>query len=101
MPARNHTPNGAPIWADLLSSDIERTRSFYSQLFGWEASEPNEEFGGYVSFTNGAGLRMGGAMLREPGTRHLIPGRCTYRPMTRKKRWSQPSHTAARSTSNP
>ena len=66
MPARDHTPNGAPIWADLLTSDIERSRAFYSQLFGWEASEPNEEFGGYVSFANGGGLRIGGAMSREP-----------------------------------
>jgi len=66
MPARDHTPNGAPIWADLLTSDIERSRAFYAQLFGWNASEPNEEFGGYVSFTNGAGLRIGGAMARQP-----------------------------------
>ena len=66
MPTRDHTPNGAPIWADLLTSDIERSRAFYAQLFGWNASEPNEEFGGYVSFTNGAGLQIGGAMTREP-----------------------------------
>ena len=71
MPARNHTPNGAPIWADLLSSDIERTRAFYSQLFGWDASEPNEDSAATSASRTAAGLRMGGAMAAR--TRNPTP----------------------------
>ena len=41
---------GAPCWVDLWTSDVEGSRAFYAQLFGWEAMEPSEEFGGYFMF---------------------------------------------------
>ena len=47
MPHRDHPPVGAPCWADLWTADVEGSRRFYSELFGWEAAEPSEEFGGY------------------------------------------------------
>ena len=50
MPAVDRFPVGAPCWADLWTSDIEGSRAFYSALFGWEAQEPSEEFGGYFMF---------------------------------------------------
>jgi len=47
---REHAPVGAPCWTDLWTSDVEGSRRFYSELFGWEAAEPSEEFGGYFMF---------------------------------------------------
>ena len=61
MPIRDHAPIGAPCWADLWTSDVEGSRRFYAELFGWEALEPNAEFGGYFMFTR-AGVPIAGAM---------------------------------------
>jgi predicted enzyme related to lactoylglutathione lyase len=67
MPARDTAPIGAPCWIDLLTSDIERSRDYYCQLFDWAAEEPAEEFGGYVNFTKN-GVRVAGCMSSEPGS---------------------------------
>ncbi len=61
MTIRQNVPNGAPCWVDLMSSDVEKTKAFYGELFGWTAEEPNEEFGGYTSFQKG-GDRVAGLM---------------------------------------
>ena len=61
MPTRDRAPVGSPCWADLWTSDVEGSRTFYSQLFGWEAQEPSPEFGGYFMFTR-AGVPVAGAM---------------------------------------
>ena len=61
MTTRNAAPNGAPCWADLWTSDVEGSRRFYSALFGWEALEPNPEFGGYFMFTRN-GVDVAGCM---------------------------------------
>jgi predicted enzyme related to lactoylglutathione lyase len=66
MPTRDAAPAGAPCWIDLLSSDVEASRSFYSQLFGWSAEEPDPEFGGYFMFTRD-GVPVAGAMPSQPG----------------------------------
>jgi uncharacterized protein len=54
------TRNGAPVWAEIRTSDPATSIAFYSDLLGWHASEPVEEFGGYVNFSldgkNVAGL---------------------------------------------
>jgi predicted enzyme related to lactoylglutathione lyase len=50
MPKRENAPIGAPCWVDLLISDVDRSKDFYGGLFGWEALEPNPEFGGYFMF---------------------------------------------------
>lgn len=42
-------PNGVPCWLDLGSSDTDKTRQFYGELFGW-AGEANPDFGGYINF---------------------------------------------------
>jgi len=60
MPTVDHFSVGAPCWADLWTSDVEGSRAFYSELFGWQAEEPSEEFGGYFMFTrNGAPIAGG------------------------------------------
>ncbi len=64
MPTRDNAPVGAPCWVDLMTSDVERSRDFYSQLFGWTASEPAEEFGGYVNFAKD-GVLVAGCMARQ------------------------------------
>jgi hypothetical protein len=61
MPTRDHAPIGSPCWTDLWTSDVEGSRAFYSQIFGWEALEPNPEFGGYFMFTRN-GVPTAGAM---------------------------------------
>lgn len=61
MPTRDRAPIGSPCWADLWTSDVEGSRKFYSDLFGWEAQEPSPEFGGYFMFTRN-GVPMAGAM---------------------------------------
>jgi predicted enzyme related to lactoylglutathione lyase len=61
MPTRERAPLGSPCWVDLWTSDVEGSRAFYSELFGWVAEEANPEFGGYFMFTKG-GVPVAGAM---------------------------------------
>jgi predicted enzyme related to lactoylglutathione lyase len=50
MTIRDDVPAGAPCWVDLMSSDVEQSKAFYGELFGWVADEPNPDFGGYTTF---------------------------------------------------
>src|SRR5579875_3127952 len=61
MTTRDAAPVGAPAWVDLWTSDVDSSRRFYSELFGWEALEPSEEFGGYFMF-NRDGVPVAGGM---------------------------------------
>ena len=61
MPSRDLAPIGSPCWTDLWTSDVEGSRKFYSDLFGWQAQEPSPEFGGYFMFTSN-GVPVAGAM---------------------------------------
>jgi predicted enzyme related to lactoylglutathione lyase len=65
MPTRDAAPVGAPCWVDLMTSDTDRARSFYCDLFGWTAEEPNAEYGGYFNFLRD-GARTAGCMSRMP-----------------------------------
>jgi predicted enzyme related to lactoylglutathione lyase len=65
MPTRENAPIGAPCWVDLMSSDTERSRTFYGELFGWTAEEPKEEFGGYFNFSKD-GVLVAGGMASGP-----------------------------------
>ncbi len=67
MPTRDRAPIGAPCWVDLMTSDTESSRTFYGQLFGWTAEDPNPEFGGYFNFTKD-GVRVAGCMPSQPDT---------------------------------
>ena len=60
MPKRDIAPVGAPCWVDLFTSDPERSRAFYGELFGW-TSEANPEFGGYITFSHD-GIPVAGGM---------------------------------------
>jgi uncharacterized protein len=61
MSGTDRFPVGAPCWVDLWTSDVDGSRAFYAQLFGWEAMEPSEEFGGYFMFHRD-GLPIAGGM---------------------------------------
>ena len=61
MTTRDRAPVGAPCWTDLWTGDVEGSRTFYSELFGWEAQEPSPEFGGYFMFTRD-GVPVAGGM---------------------------------------
>jgi predicted enzyme related to lactoylglutathione lyase len=40
MSDRDEYPAGVPCWVENLTDDVDRTRGFYGELFGWEWSEP-------------------------------------------------------------
>jgi predicted enzyme related to lactoylglutathione lyase len=61
MPTRDGAPLGSPCWIDLWTSDVEASRRFYEELFGWKAQEPSPEFGGYFMFTRD-GVPVAGCM---------------------------------------
>lgn len=65
MTIRQNVRNGAPCWVDLMSSDPEKSKAFYGELFGWTAEEPNPEFGGYTNFQKD-GERVAGLMQSTP-----------------------------------
>ena len=58
---------GAPCWIDLYSSDTQKASAFYGELFGWNAEPPQEEFGGYFTFTKD-GKHVGGCMANDGST---------------------------------
>lgn len=41
-------PPGTPCWVDLVTSDLEASRRFYGELFGWDFSQGPPEAGGYL-----------------------------------------------------
>ena len=50
----NQTPKpGEPCWIELFTPDTDAAVEFYGGLFGWTATEPDEEFGGYRMFLHG------------------------------------------------
>lgn len=59
--------HGTPIWIDLSTTDLDASRAFYGDLFGWTATDPVAEFGGYLNFLDGED-RVAGAFPIEPGT---------------------------------
>jgi uncharacterized protein len=61
MTKRTNAAVGAPCWVDLWTSDVEGSRRFYSELFGWQAHEPDPDHGGYFIFTRD-GSPIAGAM---------------------------------------
>ena len=60
MPKRDSAPIGAPCWVDLMTSDPDRSRAFYGELFGWTSESAGEEYGGYFNFAkDGQGVAGG------------------------------------------
>jgi len=61
VPKRETAPVGAPCWVDLFTSDPDRSRAFYGELFGWTSKDAGEEYGGYVNFLKD-GVMVAGSM---------------------------------------
>jgi len=52
MPEITEYAPGTPCWVDVTSPELDRTISFYSELFGWEADKvPQPDAGGYTMFS--------------------------------------------------
>jgi uncharacterized protein len=49
MPHRDFAPTGAPTWLELFTSDPQRSRSFYCDLFGWTVMELGPDYGNYAN----------------------------------------------------
>ncbi|WP_026555873.1 VOC family protein [Arthrobacter sp. 35W] len=65
MPKPN-IPAGSPCWIDLMTSDPEKTKDFYGQLFGWTYETGDEEkYGGYVVASKD-GATVAGLMKNDP-----------------------------------
>lgn len=68
MPTIDSRPDGVPVWFDLSSSEPVAAAKFYGQLFGWECTEPDEQFGGYANFTHKGKLIAGIGPKMAPDT---------------------------------
>jgi len=55
---------GAPCWIDLYSSDTDRAKEFYGQLFGWTPEDAGPELGGYFTFLKD-GKHVAGCMHND------------------------------------
>lgn len=55
---------GAPCWIELFTADTEAAVAFYGGLFGWTATDPSPEFGGYRMFLRD-GLPLAGLMHND------------------------------------
>jgi uncharacterized protein len=67
MPTRESAPVGAPCWIDLFSSDTDKARAFYGELFGWTSEQGGEEVGGYITFAKN-GVPVAGCMHNDGET---------------------------------
>ena len=88
MPKREEAPTGAPCWIDLLTSDPDRSRSFYGQLFGWTSEDAGEQYGGYINFQKD-GIQVAGCM-RNDGQSGTPSGR-KAEPSMMPASWDSPS----------
>ncbi|MGH9102404.1 MAG: VOC family protein [Acidimicrobiales bacterium] len=61
MTTRAATLAGTPCWADLWTSDVEGSRRFYGELFGWKPLDPDPDYGGYFNFAR-QGAPIAGCM---------------------------------------
>lgn len=64
MPKNENAPVGAPCWIELFSSDTDKARAFYGELFGWTSEQMGPEYGGYINFSKD-GVRVAGCMLND------------------------------------
>ena len=66
MGERTSHPPGAFSWVDLQTDDLDRAKSFYGDLFGWDIAEIEGAEGQYLSITNDGRIN-GGIMPAPPG----------------------------------
>lgn len=81
MPTPYTAPIGAPCWIDLMSSDTDRSRAFYGDLFGWTSEAGGEEYGGYITFALD-GAVVAGCMGKQEGMEAMPDAWSTYLSVT-------------------
>ena len=71
------------MWLDLGTTDLEASKNFYGQLFGWEFEDLGPEAGGYNFARIGGKMvcGIGPAQKPEPG---FVLGRCVRRRQRRR-----------------
>ncbi len=58
---------GVPMWVDVSSSDMDKTRAFYEGLFGWESQVvPDPQAGGYTMFMKDGKMVCAATPLFDP-----------------------------------
>jgi hypothetical protein len=66
-PGESSPDEGVFVWDELYADDIERAKSFYSEVFGWTTSDTDMGDGRtYTIFSTGDQQRAG-AMAKPPG----------------------------------
>lgn len=77
MPTPHHS-NGAPCWIDLMTSDTEKAKAFYGELFGWTFETGDQEkYGGYITARKN-GRSVAGMMQKQEGQANLPDAWTTY-----------------------
>ncbi|HEX3814497.1 MAG TPA: VOC family protein [Mycobacteriales bacterium] len=66
MPERTHYDAGTPSWIDLTAIELEPTKAFYGELFGWEFLTMPAEMGHYT-LAQKNGLNVAALMPRQEG----------------------------------
>jgi uncharacterized protein len=66
MPRLDDIPSGAPCWVDLFTSEPDRARSFYGELFAWTSETAGDDYGGYLTFSKDGEPVAGG--MRNDGS---------------------------------
>lgn len=57
---------GTPCWADLAPKDVAKTSAFYTEIFGWEYTEGEEQYNYYSNATKD-GRTVVGMSPQPPG----------------------------------
>lgn len=58
---------GVPLWVDVSSPDLDKSRAFYRALFGWDAQvAPDPQAGGYTLFYLNGKMVAGGGPTFSP-----------------------------------
>ncbi len=66
--------HGAFGWFELMTTDVEGAKKFYSALFGWEYEEITTECGGSYTVVKVGGSPAAGIMAQPEECRGMPPG---------------------------
>lgn len=70
--------SGDPCWIDLMTSDAEKAKSFYGELFGWTFETGDQEmYGGYISAAKN-GKSVAGIMPKQEDQAGMPDAWSTY-----------------------
>ncbi len=82
------TSEGVFVWDELMTTDVEGAKSFYSEVVGWETREQDMGDFAYTLFSSSGVDRAGAFPKPADRTRARPGGSPTSPPAT----WTRPSH---------